>query len=73
VEEAESDFQKIGDGAVKEAVGEIAGGAAEKQGKRSSHGCAPAFVDDEHPSEDDDDDDGTADEKNAKGRRGQAS
>jgi hypothetical protein len=72
VQEAEPDFQKIGDGAVEEAVGEIAGGATEKHGEAGSHECAAGFVGDEHPSEDGDDDDGTADEKNAKGRRGQA-
>ena len=34
---AEPDFQKIRDRAVEEAVGKIAGGAAEKQGEASGH------------------------------------
>jgi hypothetical protein len=72
VEKAEPDFQKIGDGAVKEAVREIAGGAAEKQGQASSRDYTAALAGDEHPSEDCDDDDGAADKKNAKSRRGQA-
>jgi hypothetical protein len=73
VQETEPDFQKIGDGAVEEAVGEIAGGATEKQSEAGSHGCAAGFAGDEHPSENGDDDERSADEKNAKGGRGKAS
>src|SRR6267378_4297914 len=72
VEEAEPDFQKIGDSAVEKAIGEIAGGAAEKQGDAGGGARATGLAGDQHPGENCDDDDGAANEKNAKSGRGQA-
>jgi len=65
------DLDEIGDGAMQDAVGDVAGGAAEEKGEASSMKRADIVAGDEQPSNDSDDDEGAADEKYAQGGRGE--
>lgn len=69
-QEAERDFQKISDRAVKNAVGEIAGSAAEEQGEASGGARAAGFACDKHPGKDSDHHERADDQKDARGGGG---
>ena len=62
---AEPHFEEIGDGAVEEAIGDVAGGAAEKKCKAGGGEAASAMAGDEEPSEDSDDHERAGDENDA--------
>lgn len=66
-------LNEIGDGAVEDAVGDIAGGAAEKKREASGVTRADIAAGDEQPGDDCDDEEGAADEKYAQRRRGETS
>ena len=45
---AEPDFEEVGDGAVEDAIGDVAGGAAEQESETGT-GCGSALAGDEQP------------------------
>ena len=68
--EVKIDLEEIGDGAVEDAVGDVAGGTAEEKGEAGGVQGADTTVSDEQPSNEGDDDEGAADENYAQGGRG---
>src|SRR5260370_5068272 len=72
-EETTIDVEEVGDRAVKNAVGDVAGGAAEEQSEAGGIQGAYAAARNEQPGDDCDDSEGAADEDCAQGRRGQTS
>jgi|SRR5438876_6281423 len=68
---AEPDFEEIGDGAVEDTIGDVAGGAAEKKSEARGGETAAAMACDEEPGENGDDDERAGDENDARpGRSG---
>src|SRR6267378_7920093 len=71
VEGAEPNFEEIGDGAVEDTIGDVAGGAAKKKREAGGGEAAAAMAGDEKPSENGDDDERAGDENDARpGRSG---
>ena len=66
---AEPDFEEIGNGAVKDAIGDVAGGAAEKKREAGGGEAAAAMASDEEPGKDGDDYERAGDEDDARPRR----
>ncbi len=62
---AEPDFEEIGNGAVEDAIGDVASGAAEKKRKAGGGEAASAMTSDEKPGEDSDDHERAGDEDDA--------
>jgi hypothetical protein len=68
---AEPNFEEIGDGAVEDPIGDIAGGAAKKKREACGGGAAPEMAYDEEPGENGNNDERTGDENDARpGRSG---
>ena len=67
------DLDKIGDGTVKDAVGKVAGSAAEEKSEAGGVYSADATASDEQPDDDRDDDEGTGDKDCPQSWRGQTS
>src|SRR6267378_4786728 len=63
---AEPDFEEIRYGAVEDAIGDVAGGAAEKKCQARGGEAAAAMAGDEEPGENGDDDERTGDEDDAR-------
>src|SRR5437016_2152672 len=59
--EMKIDLDEIGDGAVEDAIGDVAGGAAEEKREAGGVKGADILTNDEQPSDDSDDDEGAAD------------
>ena len=66
----EINLDEIGDGAVENAIGEVASRAAEKKSQACGVHGADAAAGNEQPGDDCNDDDGAGDENCAQGRRG---
>ena len=67
---AEADFEEVGDGAVEDAVGDVASGSAEKECQAGGGHGASGVSGGEEPGEGGNDDDRAADEEHASPRRG---
>ena len=67
------DLDEIGDRAVENAVGEVAGSAAEEKSEAGGVYRADPAADNEQPDDDHDDDQGTGDKDCPQGGRGQTS
>ena len=65
------DLDEIGDGAVEDAVGDVASGTAQENGQACRVKGADIAASDEQPSDDCNDDEGAANEKYAQGGRGE--
>ena len=65
------DLDEIGDGAVEDAVGDVASGTAQENGQACRVKGAGIAASDEQPSDDCNDDEGAANEKYAQGGRGE--
>src|ERR1700722_10713971 len=66
---AEADFEEVGDGAVEDAVGDVAGRATEEQREAGGGHGAAGVTGGEEPGERGDDNDRAADEEDASPRR----
>ena len=66
----EINLDEIGDGAVENAIGEVASRATEKKSQACGVHGADAAAGNEQPGDDCNDDDGAGDENCAQGRRG---
>jgi|SRR5215471_2946795 len=66
-QEAEPDFQEIGDGAVDDSVGEVSGGSAKKQREACGVETAGVALYDQQPGDQGDDQQRTHDEGDARG------
>src|ERR1700733_14546399 len=69
VKAAEAEFEKVGDGAVEDAVGDVAGGSAEEERQTGGGHRATGVPGGEEPGKRGDDDDRAADEEDARPRR----
>ena len=70
---AEKDFEKIGDPAVEDTIGDIAGCSAEEESESGGVEGSKIFASDQQPSDDGDDGNGSYDKEYAECRRGRAS